>query len=98
MLKQRILVLSATPWSLIDEVTKQPKSGVSVHYILDNAEMSDKLKGSKPAKGSISLEQYNALPNLPAYLDGEFTFKNKSGNMTLDLHKVCGKHIPLEFA
>jgi len=98
MLKKRVLVLSATPWSMKDEQTQQDISGVSIHYIIDSKENDGKLKGTKPAKATISLEKFNAIPQLPAFLDADFDLKNSQGKMVLDLKNIDGKHVPLAFA
>ena len=38
-MKSTVIVLSAKPWDMVDDVTKATRSGVSLHYV-----MTDNLK------------------------------------------------------
>lgn len=38
-MKSTVIVLSARPWDMVDDVTKATRSGVSLHYV-----MTDNLK------------------------------------------------------
>lgn len=89
-MKQNVIVLSARGWSLIDERTKEERTGVSIHYI-----MTDKLdpykndstgeEGYPPVKQSISLDEAKHLVSVPGVYEADFQMRASAGKTVLAL-------------
>lgn len=71
---QKALVLSADKWELTDEKTGEIRRGLSVWYINDYREPTDKFAGFKPSKVTADFESFAALAaaNLPAFCEMEY--------------------------
>ena len=73
-MKSTVIVLSAKPWDMVDDVTKATRSGVSLHYV-----MTDNLKpkvdsesgelGYSVMKESISVDAAKSLVDVPGVYD-----------------------------
>lgn len=88
---EKVLVLSADSWGMTDEKTGQMLAGVSVWYLNDYREDTDKSFGFKPTKIGCNDQVYAALRNhpLPAYFELSFGAKPGAGNKaTLVLNDV----------
>ncbi|MBQ9119665.1 MAG: hypothetical protein IJY09_06370 [Lachnospiraceae bacterium] len=94
----KVTILHAKPWSMVDEVTKQERSGVSVQYILSdslapNVDADTGELGYAVTKESISVEAAKALVEVPGLYDAEMVLRGKSGKNVLVLGtlKFAGK-------
>ena len=94
----KVTILHAKPWSMVDEVTKQERSGVSVQYILSdslapNVDADTGELGYAVTKESISVEAAKALVEVPGLYDAEMVLRGKSGKNVLFLCtiKFAGK-------
>ncbi len=92
-MKSRIIILSARPWDMVDEVTKQPRSGVSLHYMMTeslkpqvNSESGE--LGYTVTKESISVDAAKALMDVPGVYEGDFILKARSGKNVLSVSTV----------
>lgn len=95
-MKSKIIVLYARQWSMVDEVTGESRSGVSIQYAMTDSlaptEETDE-KGNLVAKGvqvikeSITVECAAGLQDVPGYYEAEFTMKALGGKNVLH---VCG--------
>ena len=91
-MKSTVIVLSAKPWDMVDDVTKATRSGVSLHYV-----MTDNLKpkvdsesgelGYSVMKESISVDAAKSLVDVPVY-DGDFILKARSGKSVLSVSSL----------
>lgn len=89
-MKQKIIVLAAKGWSLVDEKTKEQREGVSLHYLLtDNlkpfADSASGTEGYIPVKQSITIEKAKSLNNVPGIYEGEFELRSSAGKTILAL-------------
>lgn len=50
---ENVLILSADKWGFVDEKTGEHKNGVTLHYLTDYREDSDKEMGFKPIKVTV---------------------------------------------
>lgn len=85
--------MSAKPWSMVDEVTKAQRSGVSLHYI-----MTESLKpkvdpgngelGYTVTKESIPVDAAKALVDVPGIYDAEFVLRGRAGKNVLSICEV----------
>lgn len=85
---ERALVLSADVWSMPDERTGEIRNGVSVWYMNEYREDTDKSFGYKPTKVSAAPEMLDILraAKLPAICDLDFGSRpGKEGKATLTL-------------
>lgn len=70
---ERALILSADTWSMTDERTGKPMSGVSVWYVNDYREDSADSFGYKPTKVAASQDILPLLKgNIPGIFDINF--------------------------
>ena len=66
----RILLLSATRYSITDEQTKKTTEGVSLHYCAQSDEAPrDDSKGMNPVKNSVPLSEWGSLVAVPGWYD-----------------------------
>ena len=95
MYKTRVLLLSASPYSMTNEETGELVEGVSLRYLTDEhlePSVTDGVVGVMPAKTSVDSELIEKIEIAPAYYDVEFDIKvNARGQATL-------KAVGLEFA
>ena len=102
-MKQTILLLSATPYS-IKEDDGRINEGISLRYLtnpsltpIDNGNGSF---GTYPAKGTLPLDQKFTIQAAPAIYDAEFEIrvgsdgKAKLDVKTLDFISICEFKIP----
>lgn len=92
-MEQTIIILYARPWSLVDERTNQPRSGVSVQYIAGDTlapvmDSSTNERGYTVCKESISNEMAAKLNNVPGVYSGTFTMRAKQGKNVLSLSDI----------
>ncbi|MDE6872933.1 MAG: hypothetical protein K2P87_00535 [Lachnospiraceae bacterium] len=83
-MKSKIIILSAKPWDMVDEVTKQPRSGVSLHYMMTEtlkpqANSGNGELGYTVTRERISVDAAKALEDVPGVYDGDFILKVRSG-------------------
>lgn len=97
-MEQKIIVLFASPYRIIDERTGEINQGVSVSYIL-NADLKPESgangsMGVKPAKASLDVLELPELIKAPAFYKGTFHMKVGSNNkpeLTLSKVKYIGE-------
>ena len=92
-MKSTVIVLSAKPWDMVDDVTKATRSGVSLHYV-----MTDNLKpkvdsesgelGYSVMKESMSVDAAKSLVDVPGVYDGDFILKARSGKSVLSVSSL----------
>lgn len=87
-MKQKIIILFAKPWSIVDESTKEKKEGCSLHYITTDSlapYTSDdgSSYGFQPAKQSVSLETAGKLQAVPGLYDATFEIAQSQGKVIL---------------
>jgi len=80
MLKQKSIVLSASPYSFEDEKTKEQREGTTVRYLLteDFTPFEDKVnnvKGYEPAKATLLLDDYHKFQAVPGLYEVELGYK-----------------------
>ena len=51
-MKETIIVLGAKKWSLTDEITKQEKAGVTIHYLM-TGDLKDHIDTTNNERGYI---------------------------------------------
>lgn len=90
---QKIIILFASPYRIVDERTGEVNQGVSVSYILNSdlkPEFNDNgSMGVKPAKASLDVLELSTLVKAPAFYEGTFHMKIGSNNKPeLTLSKV----------
>ncbi len=83
-----VIVLGAKPWALIDENTKQSRSGVSLHYLTtDNLLPYSAEDGSQfgytPCKQSISVEEAAKLQSVPGIYKAKMEMRASKGQNIL---------------
>lgn len=83
-MKQNVIVLSARGWALVDERTKQERTGVSIHYLMtDNLEpCKDDITGEEgymPVKQSISIDEAKHLVSVPGVYEADFQMRASGG-------------------
>lgn len=87
-MSEKALVLSADSWSMPDEKTGEIRSGVSVWYVNDYRENTDKGVGMKPTKVSSDPSLFEALrkATLPALFEMHYGSRpGAQGKATLTL-------------
>ena len=96
IMKVKIIVLYARQWAMVDEVTGESRSGVSIQYVMSdsfapNEEKDEKgnlvARGYQVIKESISVDCAAGLQDTPGYYEAEFTMKAQGGKNVLH---VCG--------
>lgn len=87
-MSERALVLSADVWSMADERTGEIRDGISIWYVNDYRDDSDKSFGYKPTKVSAAPDMLEKLrgAKLPSICDLDFGSRpGKEGKATLTL-------------
>lgn len=83
------IILSARPWEMEDEVTKEVRRGVSVQYVLnpnlDPVDNEDGVKGILVGKSSMPLKEFKSLTVVPGVYDMHFDITIKGGKPGLKL-------------
>jgi hypothetical protein len=83
----KIVVLSASPYSMTDDKTGLINEGVSFHYIISSdlkPNVDGKFLGYRVAKGSLPLDSLSQFSSVPALFDCEFAIKpNAQGKALL---------------
>lgn len=84
--------MSAKPWSMVDEVTKAQRSGVSLHYMMTESlkpkvNSEDGELGYTVMKESIPVDAAKALADVPGIYDAEFILRGRAGKNVLS---ICG--------
>jgi len=88
---ERALVISADRYEFTDEKTGEIRKGVTVHYINDYREDTDKAIGFKPIKAPATPEAFDAIAkgSAPALYDLDFrTRPGQESKPTLMLVKA----------
>ena len=89
-MKQNVIVLSARGWALVDERTKEERSGVSIHYLMTDTmdpfkNDSTGEEGYQPVKQSISMDEAKHLVNVPGVYEADFQIRASAGKTILAL-------------
>ena len=89
-MKQNVIVLSARGWAMVDERTKEERTGVSIHYVMtDNLDpcKNDATgeEGYQPVKQSISIDEAKNLVNVPGIYEADFQMRASAGKTVLAL-------------
>lgn len=75
-MKQQIILLFASTYSVTDEKTGEIKTGVTCNYYfntnLDSVDNANGSVGTRPAKGSMLLDLMRKIVKAPALYDAEF--------------------------
>lgn len=92
-MEQTIIILYARPWSLVDERTQQPRSGVSVQYIAGDTlapvmDSTTNERGYTVCKESITNEMATKLNNVPGIYSAKFAMRAKQGKNVLSLADI----------
>lgn len=86
----KILVLNASNYSLIDEKTGEIREGVSVRFVHpESVADKDNKKGLDVCKGSLSADAWVMFTEVPGYYDAIFSIGvNRDGHSVLKLEAV----------
>lgn len=71
---QKVFILSAKKWNLVDEKTGEYKSGLTVHYVnnIEPISPSSDHKGVLPIKGSFPEAEFVKLGDVPGYYNIDY--------------------------
>lgn len=88
-IKTKCIVLSTSPYSVIDEKTGVLNEGISIHYLMsDNLNPNDdgKLRGFRPCKEALGVDKSIKIFAVPALYECDFTFAtNANGKAQMKL-------------
>lgn len=92
-MNSKITILHARPWTMVDEVTKAQREGVSIQYVMTgklvpNVDAETGELGYVVIKESISVEASKALVEVPGVYDVEFVLRTKAGKNVLVVSTV----------
>lgn len=93
-MNSKITILHARPWSMVDEVTKAQREGVSIQYVMTdrlvpNVDAETGELGYTVTKESISVEAAKALVEVPGVYDAEFVLRGRAGKNVLVVSTVA---------
>lgn len=90
--KVKAIILSASPWALVDENTGVIREGVSLQYVMtDNLQHvvnEDGTSGYRIAKESISKRNAKELVKVPGLYELTYGYTIKKGKPALKLQEV----------
>lgn len=90
-MKQKIILLFANPWNMVDEETGEAREGVSCYYYVNWELSSERNKdgsfGSQPAKSSAPYDVLDKIKSAPAVYEATFSLKTdrKTGKGVLNI-------------
>lgn len=90
-MKQRIIILSADAWTMVDEKTGEVRKGTSIHYVPALEPIcneTDKSYGYKPVKESLEydfIHQIAEVGGCPCNADVTFVIRQQGGKQLLKI-------------
>ena len=85
---ERVLVLGAQRWDMVDEQTGERRAGTTLHYVSADYVENGQRRGAAPFRESGPVELYDQVAVVPGVYDVKFTTANKRDRNGRDLRTL----------